>query len=518
MIKNKKKYYNKNKYRRGKNKSIEYSLQSKAAKDVVQRYGSANKEYIVSYSGRDNEANRNLKRGLKRIHRYKVNCKYYKENIKQQAGFVAEEIYTARENSKRIISGDKRRIRRTDDLGSVNDQLYDHFTIDTHGNIIVGSGEQMKFVGNNAKELFDALKSGKFRKYLGKATITVPSDYYEGVISEIEENLSRLEDWLKNAEKRGNKKLIERYRNRIFLLKKIKTSIKDSGITTKEAILARQHPLIFTIKDMTKISHQAGMVQAKMGISISAAVSLIRNVVALCKNKKKPIDAAKELAVDTGEGALVAYLNGFGGSFIKAGMQNSSNEIIRGVSKSNAPAMMVTSAIDVGKSLTRLCKGEISIAECLSEMGEKGTGYLNSALFATIGQMAIPVPIIGAMSGSIIGYTLNSIFYKELKTALKEAEITRIQRIVIEQECQATIKQINKYREEMKILSNVYFNDRITTFNSAFSCMDKAFYSEDIDDFIMGANMITKKLGQEVQFSTMQEFNVLMRSEQMFNF
>ena len=506
--------YKKYCHRRGKNKSIEYSFQSRAAKDVVQRYGSANKEYIVVYSGRDNEANRNLKRGLKRIYGYK-DCK---KRIKQQAGFVAEEIYTARENSKRIISGDKRRIRRTDDLGSVNDQLYDHFTIDTHGNIIVGSGEQMKFVGNNAKELFDALKSGKFRKYLGKATITIPSDYYEGVISEIEEDLSKLDNWLKKAEKRGNRKLIEKYRNRISLLKEIKVSIRNSGITTKEAIFARKHPLIFTIKDMTKISHQAGVEQAKIGISISAVVSLIRNVVALCKNEKKPIDAAKELVVDSGEGAFVAYLNGFGGSFIKSGMQNSSNEIVRGVSKSNAPAMIVTSAIDVGKSLARLCKGEISIAECLSEMGEKGTGYLNSALFATIGQMAIPVPIIGAMSGSIIGYTLNSIFYKELKTALKEAEITRIQRIVIEEECQATIKQINKYREEMKILSNLYFNDQIATFNFAFSCMDKAFYSENIDDFIMGANMITKKLGQEVQFSTMQEFNVLMKSEQVFNF
>jgi hypothetical protein len=33
-----------------------------AADEVVQRYGSANKEHLVAYSGRDNEAGKNLTR------------------------------------------------------------------------------------------------------------------------------------------------------------------------------------------------------------------------------------------------------------------------------------------------------------------------------------------------------------------------------------------------------------------------------------------------------------------------
>lgn len=67
-----------------------------ASAEVVQRYGSAIKQHYVAYSGVDNEAGRELSRGLKSISKSKVNNKDYDRNIKQQAGFSAEVKSTAR--------------------------------------------------------------------------------------------------------------------------------------------------------------------------------------------------------------------------------------------------------------------------------------------------------------------------------------------------------------------------------------------------------------------------------------
>ena len=74
-----------------------------AAEEVVQRYGSAVKEHFVAYSGVDNETGEQLKKGLKDIAKSKINPDYAKTNIKQQAGFAAENKYTARQNAERII-------------------------------------------------------------------------------------------------------------------------------------------------------------------------------------------------------------------------------------------------------------------------------------------------------------------------------------------------------------------------------------------------------------------------------
>ena len=64
--------------------------------------------------------------------------------------------------------------------------------------------------------------------------------------------------------------------------------------------------------------------------------------------------------------------------------------------------MLVTSTVDISKSITRYCKGEISGVDCLSEIGEKGVNNISAAMFAVAGQALIPIPVIGAMAGSMI--------------------------------------------------------------------------------------------------------------------
>ena len=104
-------------------KSIDLAAQAGAAQEVVQRYGSAEKGHLVAYSGKDNETGKRLTRGLKKIAQSKVNPEYQEQNIKQQAGFAAEDKYVARQNAEKIIAGKEERYSRTDDLGRVNDPL-----------------------------------------------------------------------------------------------------------------------------------------------------------------------------------------------------------------------------------------------------------------------------------------------------------------------------------------------------------------------------------------------------------
>ena len=105
-------------------------------------------------------------------------------------------------------------------MGRVNDPLFDHVLLDGDGIEIPGTGEQMKFVGSDPKACLEKLESEKFRKYLdADATITVPSDYYDGIISEANKEIASLENQLARAKQNNNQQLASSIEKRIEKVK-----------------------------------------------------------------------------------------------------------------------------------------------------------------------------------------------------------------------------------------------------------------------------------------------------------
>jgi len=196
-------------------------------------------------------------------------------------------------------------------------------------------------------------------------------------------------------------------------------------------------------------------------------------------------------------------------------MQNSESAVVRSISKTNLPAALVTTAVEAGKTLKKYISGEIDGLECLEELGEKGTNMVSSAMFATAGQILIPIPVVGGVVGAMMGYALSSACYKVLVDALKEARLAHEERLRIEKECSEVIKMLEEYRREMNEVVNRYMTEHIAVFNNAFSKMEEAIGLNDIDGFISGANLITKKLGGKVRYNNFKEFNAFMESDEI---
>jgi hypothetical protein len=64
--------------------AIENAGLAGVAAEVVQRYGSANKEHLVAYKGVDNETGKSLSKGLKSISESKVHADYRRRNFLHQ--------------------------------------------------------------------------------------------------------------------------------------------------------------------------------------------------------------------------------------------------------------------------------------------------------------------------------------------------------------------------------------------------------------------------------------------------
>jgi hypothetical protein len=239
--------------------------------------------------------------------------------------------------------------------------------------------------------------------------------------------------------------------------------------------------------------------------------------VEVVQGDKTPEEAACAIVKETGKGALVSYTTAFAGSTIKSLMQNAESKVLQGLAKTtNLPGMIVTATLEIGKTLARYCKGEIDGLTCLEELGEKGSGMAASAVFSVLGQIALPVPVIGDLLGGMLGYALNSAFYGQLVSSLKSAKLAEQERIRIEAECKKTIRMIQEYRVAMETHIDMYLSDHIHIFQTAFDGIKTALRLGDIDGFITGANSITEKLSGKVQFRTFTEFDAFMQSSETF--
>ena len=509
-----------------KKKTLLHKALEGAAAERVTRFGNAVKQHIVSYTGKDNESGKDLVKGLKQISEFNTNPEYYEQNIKQQAGFSAEVKAVARKNAEAIVDGSDHRFARTDDLGRVNDQILDIVELDVLGQEIIGQGAQMKYVGRNADELLTKLRSSKYKKYLdADALLAIPDDYYDALSGDngiIAQKINKLQEEIDTLKKAGNSDALAKKQSQMKDLKKIQKNIRKGGLTSEEAIEARLNPKLSAAKDISKLAHKAGVEQAKTGAIISGSVSIVKNVVACMKGEIEPKDAAVAVAKDTGTGAAVSYATAFTGAVVKGSMQNASSAYVRSLSKTNLASGLVTTTMDIGKTMSRYIRGELTGAQCVEQLGEQGVGELGAAMYASIavasvsGSGSVALGVIAGIAGSTLGYAAAVAVYQELATSLKEYELAKEERIQVEQECSEAVSMIRQYRQEMDAAVEAYMQEHLEVISSGFQAMDEAILSGDTAGVLVGNAAIQEVLGRKAQFHNQEEFDDMMLSDSAF--
>lgn len=517
--------------KRCKNKKEEYEDQllkaglAGAQAETIQKYGSAVKEHVVAYAGKDNEIGQKLAKGLKDIAKSKLNPNDRERNIKQQAGFAAEVKTTARENAEKIIRGDRTsKVIRTDDMakqpdgrghviGGKNEQLYDVAEVWTDGSYITETGRQLKYVGGDPESCYNKLIGKKFNKYRdADIQIEIPSDFYDDVQQKLKARKKDLEKQIDDARRKGDSLRIQNHQEQLERVEKTEKLLRKGKLTNAEAIEARVHPLGSTAKDIVNVSHRAGMESAKYGVFIGGSVSIVRNVVAVASGDKKFEDAVLDVAKDTATSGVISYGTSFVGATLKGTMKNAPSSTIQTLANTNLPSVVVTVAMSAATTLKRYYDGEIDGVQCFVALGEQGSGMISSAFFAAVGQVAIPIPVIGGMIGGMFGYAIASASYGTLLSALKEADLAAQKREYIEKVCEEQIQLIREYRCEVEELITKYLTTNMDIFYDAFSGIKSALEIGDVDGVITSSNQITEALGKKSLFNNMDELEFLMAS------
>ncbi|RVZ51935.1 hypothetical protein EC554_00115 [Helicobacter pylori] len=481
-------------------------------------YASANREHFSAWDR------------LEEISKRKINPNYIKQNINQQAGYSAEIKEQARVNVHNILAGKRERIVQYDDLFSgqkaqiknlypnyatpkKNHEIVDYVGVDEKGNVIPGTLTQSKFVGKNGEECFKKLLSKDYKKYFENgAKMKIARNHYGDFQRAVNTRIKSLESQIAKQKGLGDFQKAAHLEEKLQKCKTIKAHTRPASITKKEAIEARLNPNLSTAKDVTRVSHQAGMNAAQTGALIGGGVSLVTNVYECIANGKDPIKAIKHTAIATLKGGALSYGSTFASSSLGGLMQSSANKIIQSLGKGSVPAMIVGACVANVTVLTRYFSGKIDKAELLKQLVKANTTLVSSGAMAVAGQALIPIPVVGALVGGFVGAILSETFFNAFLKAREEAKLARQRRIEIEKECRESIRLLEIYRNQFKEVFKQYFHGNVKFFNENFNNLERVLYAGDADLVIGINNKIQERLGQKPLFNNTQEFLELMNN------
>ncbi|PUD45993.1 hypothetical protein FNE15_02830 [Helicobacter pylori] len=460
---------------------------------------------------------------LEEISKRKVNPNYIKQNINQQAGYSAEIKEQAHVNAHNILAGKRERIVQYDNLSSgqkaqvkklfpnyatpsKNHELVDYISVDEKGNVIPGTAVQSKFVGRNGEECFKKLLSKDYEKYFENGTkMKIARNHYGDFQRAVNTRIKSLESQIAKQKGLGDFQKATSLERELQKCKTIKAHTRPASATKREAIEARLNPNLSTAKDVTSISHQAGMNAAQTGALIGGVVSSITNFYECITNGKDPEKAIKHTAIATLKGGALSYGSAFLSSSLGGWMQSSANKVIQSLGKGSLPAMFVSACVTNATVLTRYFSGKIDGTELLKQLGKANATLVSSGAMAVAGQALIPIPVVGALVGGFVGAILSETFFNAFLKAREEAKLVRQRRIEIERECREIIKLLEIYQNQFKEVFEQYFHETTKFFNQSFDELEMVLYAGDADLAIAVNNKPREWLGQKALFDNSKE-------------
>ncbi|WQV91199.1 hypothetical protein KVK64_03070 [Helicobacter pylori] len=474
-------------------------------------YASANREHLSVLDK------------LEEISKRKINPNYINQNVNQQAGYSAEIKEQAHGNANNILAGKRERVCQYDDLSSEkkpqvkklfpnhatpkkNHEIVDYISVDEKGDVIPGTLTQSKFVGRNGEECFKKLLSKDYEKYFENgAKMKIARNHYGDFQRAVNTRIKSLESYIAKQKGLGNFQKVTSLEEKLQKCKTIKAHTRPASVTKAEAIEARLNPNLSTAKDVTRVSHQAGMNAARTGALIGGGVSLVTNVYECIANGKDPEKAIKHTAIATLKGGALSYVSAFASSSLGGWMQSSANKIIQSLGKGSVPAIIVGACVANATILGRYFSGKIDKTELLKQLGKANATLVSSGAMAVAGQALIPIPVVGALIGGFVGAMLSETFFNAFLKAREEAKLARQRRIEIEKECREIIKHLEAYQNQFKEVFEKYFHETTKFFNQSFNELERALYAGDADLAIAVNNKSREWLGQKALFDNSKE-------------
>lgn len=305
-------------------------------------------------------------------------------------------------------------------------------------------------------------------------------------------------------------------------------NISSSGTTYQEAVnatkidtaeeIAVNYKLKSTLIDM----HESGKRAGNVGALIAGSTSTVTGLYSLHKGDIEAGELLTRVAVDSAKG----YATGYVVTAMSKGLTHSTTyflgeSVARTFARSNAPVAIASGVVNASKSFISYINGDIDSEQLLDEVSHTAITSTSSFYYGALGQVAIPIPVVGAVIGAGVGYFIGNMLHQSGLIALGDSRVVKEakeRRYAVQAMCLAAIPEIQKHRLELENYLDSYFSERKNEFLASFNILDHSLCSWNPDDFVSGLERINNQFGTSLQFKSFSEFDDLMTSDEVFEF
>jgi hypothetical protein len=464
-------------------------------------FGEATAQHFISHSE------------LVKISQSKIHPDFSDTNYQQQAGFSAEVKQVARTNAENIINHDGTRIARTDNVGAVNHPQFDLVAVDKNNNPILDANGQ--YVGGTQQKNFSKVENynkliGRDYEHYKNAKFAVPPDQYDEIMANWDSTIQNYKKQSEYLRANGNTQQAEVLDKRIEKIQDVKSRTFKSKVSTDDAMEARKSPLRSTVKDISRVSHRAGIQAAKAGAAISGTISVAQNIVDIVNEDKEIEDALLDVAADIGKAGAKAYVIGAGSSVVGGALKSASSQVCKNLSKGGGPAAIINTGGILAKNTIALISGELSGEEFITNIGQEGTTLAASMTGANLGASlgTIIMPGVGSIVGGVIGGMIASMLsgsmFRELQLSIAETKLSNERRKIISEVCAKLKAQEKQYRDMVNDCLEYFLDYKEDQIRNSFAIISQAI--ENGTSIESGLAQLGDAFGKKIAFATNEDF------------
>lgn len=305
-------------------------------------------------------------------------------------------------------------------------------------------------------------------------------------------------------------------------------NVSSSGTNYEQSLAATDTKIAEKISDQVKLKsaltdmHKSGKQAGQLGAIISGSSSVITSSYDFYKGTKSIGETLSSITIDAAKG----YATGYTVTAMSKGITHGTSHFLgqsasKALTRSNAPIAIAAGVVAASKSIASFIKGDIDEEKLLDEISHTAITSTASFYYGALGQVAIPIPVVGAMVGASIGYFVGNMLHQSSLIALGESKIVKEakhRRLAIEEMCLSLIPQIRNQRIAFEAQLTKHFNERDTEFRIAFMQLDSSLEDWSPNGFVSGLEKINLQFGKTLQFKTFEEFDDFMQTNEAFEF
>jgi len=230
----------------------------------------------------------------------------------------------------------------------------------------------------------------------------------------------------------------------------------------------------------------------------------------MIKGEDQDDSTLAEVLIDSAKSVASGYVTSSLGSGVGVAAEAVG---LDGITRINAHLAIAAAIVQSSKSLIAYIDNRIDAEQMLDEINQTAVNGTASFYYGTVGQTIIPIPVAGALIGSIVGYFAGNILYQSGLLCLGEPiDVKQAQRRRqrVEELCRHALPLIQQHRMELQRIIKDNCIGQIALFNAAFKTMDSAFVESNPHAFIGQLEAICSTLQTALPFKTFCEFDLFM--------